>query len=252
MIPGSKVISQAGTPDENAAGLIQGSLDPLRYDGHLLDPDEVSGIVTSMIPTGARVLEVGCGTGSLSQLVRETCRADVVGIEPDPARAQRAAARGLKVHVDLLTRELIREIGSFDVVLFADVLEHLSNPHAMLLLSREALRAGGAVIVSVPNVAHWSVRVDILLGRFRYQPYGIMDATHLRWFTLDTLNALIASSGFKVTSSRATAGITLPDNVYRRPWRWLPPNYRTRLLRFGCGHWPTLFGCQHVLKAEML
>lgn len=252
MIPGSRVISQAASPDENAAGLIQETPDPLRYDGQVLDPDEVSGIVTGMIPTGARVLEVGCGTGSLSKIVADTCGAEVVGVEPDAARAQRAAGRGLKVHVGFLTRELIHEIGSFDVVLFADVLEHLPNPHAMLLLSREALRAGGAVVISVPNVAHWSVRVDILLGRFRYQPLGIMDATHLRWFTAASLRSLMASSGFRVTEYRATAGYGLPDNVGRRPLTWLPANLRTRFLRFASRHWPTLFGSQHVLKAEML
>jgi methionine biosynthesis protein MetW len=248
----SKVVDQTASPDEDAEGLVQGSLDPLRYDGHVVDSDEVSGIVTSMIPRGARVLEVGCGTGSLSRIVADTCGAEVVGIEPDSHRAERARERGLQVHVGYLSPELIHKIGSFDVVLLADVLEHVPNPQTMLLLSRQVLKVGGAVVVSVPNVAHWSVRADLVRGTFQYQPTGIMDGTHLRWFTLDTLKALIASSGFKVTNSRATAGMTLPDNVHRRPWRWLPSGYRVRLLRFGCRHWPTLFGCQHVLKAEMI
>jgi hypothetical protein len=158
----------------------------------------------------------------------------------------------LKVHVGLLSRELIHEIGPFDVVLFADVLEHLPDPHAMLLMSREALRAGGAVIVSVPNVAHWSVRTNLVRGKFQYQPSGIMDATHLRWFTAASVRSLIASSGFKVTGYRAAAGTILGDNVFRRPLVWLPTNFRTRLLRFASKRWPTLFGSQHVLKAEML
>jgi methionine biosynthesis protein MetW len=241
-----------GSPDDNAAGLVEDDLDPLRYGGQVLDPDEVSGIVTSMIPAGARVLEVGCGTGSISQIVRDTCRANVVGIEPDPARAHRAADRGLKVHVGFLSRELIHETGPFDVVLFADVLEHLPNPHAMLLMSREALRAGGAVIVSVPNVAHWSVRANLLRGKFQYQPSGIMDATHLRWFTAASVRSLLASSGFNVIEYRATAGQGLPDNDGRAPLRWLPTNYRIRFLRMASKRWPMLFGSQHVLKAEML
>ena len=248
----SKAINPTASPDEGAAGLIEGTLDPLRYDGHVLDPDEVTGVVASMIPTGARVLDVGCGTGSLSEIVRKTCQAEIVGIEPDANRAERAMARGLQVHVGYLSRTLIHEIGTFDVVLFADILEHLPNPQAILLMSREVLKAAGAIIVSVPNVAHWSVRADIVSGRFQYQPWGIMDATHLRWFTATSVKALIISSGFKVTQYRATAGLSLPDNQNRRPWRWLPTNYRTRLLRSGCRRWPTLFGCQHVLKAEML
>ena len=247
-----KLVGEYQSPDENAAGLISEMLNALRYDGHVLDPDEVSGIVASFIPRGARVLDVGCGTGSLSRIVADVCHADVVGIEADPRRAARAGARGLTVRVGYFSHELIRELGSFDVVLFADVLEHLPNPQAMLLLARECLKSRGSVIVSVPNVAHWSVRVDLVRGRFLYQPCGIMDATHLRWFTAAAVRSLLASSGFNVTGYRATAGLTLADNVDRRPWRWLPINSRTRILRFTCRRWPTLFGTQHVLKAEMV
>jgi len=247
-----ELTDRAASPDQNAAGLVHGTVDPLRYDGHALNPDEVSGIVASMIPTGARVLDVGCGTGSLGRILSQSCRAEVAGVEPDPARAEIATRRGLQVHLGYLNRELIREIGSFDIVLFADVLEHLPNPQATLLMSREALKAGGAVIVSVPNVAHWSVRLDLARGRFRYQPSGIMDATHLRWFTVASLKFLFESSGFHVSDWRATAGVGLVDNDCRRPLSWLPGSHRARLLRWGCKCWPTLLGAQYVVKAEML
>src|SRR6202022_1335796 len=204
-----KVASRTASPAEDAPGLAPGPLDPLRYDGHVVDSDEVAGIVITMIPRGARVLEVGCGTGSLSRIVADKCGAEVVGVEPDSQRAERASARGLEVHTGYLSPELIQQIGLFDVVLLADVLEHVPNPQTMLLLSRRALKPGGAVVMSVPNVAHWSVRADLVRGRFHYQRFGIMDATHLRWFTLDTLKALITSSGFKVVISRATAGMSL-------------------------------------------
>jgi methionine biosynthesis protein MetW len=250
---GSKTVDHVSSPDQNAAGFLQSAPDPLRYDGDRpLDPDEVPGIVADMIPTGSRVLDIGCGTGSLSRILSDACHAEIVGIEPDPIRAQRATERGVKVYVGPLTPELICQIGSSDIVLLADVLEHLPNPQAMLVLAREALRPRGAVIVSVPNVAHWSVRADLIHGRFRYQPWGIMDATHLRWFTVETAKSLLASAGFNVVEYRATAGIGLLDNYGRAPLRWLPPTFRNRLLQLGCRHWPTLFGSQHVLKAEML
>jgi methionine biosynthesis protein MetW len=226
--------------------------DPLRYDGKLFHVDEVSGIVASMIARGARVLDVGCGTGSLARILCDACQAEVVGIEPDRARASVAAASGLQVHVGCLSRELLENLGFFDVVVFADVLEHLPNPQAQLLISRDALRAGGAVIVSVPNVAHWSVRLEILQGRFRYQAGGIMDATHLRWFTADSARLVLESAGFKVVAYRATAGVGIFENECRAPICWLSPSFRNPFLRIACRWWPNLFGTQHVLRAEIV
>jgi len=252
MISSPKITDQTLSPDQNASGLLEAVPDALRYDcDRPLDPDEVSGIVAEMIPPGSRVLDVGCGGGVLTQLWADKCKAEFVGIEPDPARAARARERGLEMHVGYLTEEIIRRIGSFDIVIFADVLEHLPNPHAVLLLSRAALKPRGAVIVSVPNVAHWSVRLCLLRGIFQYRESGIMDATHLRWFTRDSIQALLATSGFGTIQYRATAGPGLPENEYRAPLRWLSMSNRTRFLRAASKKWPTLFGAQQVLKAEM-
>lgn len=239
----------ASSPDENAAGLTANVVNPCRYHDHILDPDSVAGIVAEMICEGARVLDVGCGSGSLGQILSEQCGANVVGIEPDPIRAGQARARGLEVYATELTEVLATEIGRFDVVLFTDVLEHLSNPHAELTKARTILKPTGAVILSVPNVAHWSVRLDILRGRFRYQPWGIMDATHLRWFTLETIKSLLQSAGFNPTKYRATAGLGLPDNN-KKPLAWLAPKPREAFLRWGCRRWPALMGSQYVIKAE--
>jgi methionine biosynthesis protein MetW len=248
-----EIVGQMFSPDQTAAGFLRSAPDPLRYDcDRPLDPDEVTGIIAEMIPSGARVLDVGCGTGLLARILVDKCHAEVVGIEPDPVRAARAMARGLEVHVGHLTQEFIREIDPFEIVLFADVLEHLPNPQVMLLLSHGALKRCGAAIVSVPNVAHWSVRLCLLRGRFQHQEWGIMDATHLRWFTAESIKSLLASSGFKLIEYRATAGQGLPDNTEHAPLSWLPANYRTRFLRVASRRWPTLFGAQHVLKAEVL
>jgi methionine biosynthesis protein MetW len=249
----AKIADPNASPDQNAAGLLEGVPDPLRYDvEHPPDPDEVHGIVASMLPAGAKVLDVGCGSGVLAKVLEDASGAEFLGIEPDATRAARAVARGLKVRVGYLTAETVREIGLFDIVLFADVLEHLPNPQSMLLVARQALKPGGAVIVSVPNVAHWSVRLCLVRGLFQYQIEGIMDATHLRWFTADSIRALLVSSGFRVVEYRATAGQWLLDNWGRAPLRWLPARGRVRFLRTASKRWPTLFGAQHVLKAVML
>jgi len=154
------------TPDASAAGFLDHAPNPLRYDGQPNDPDEVVGVLSSLIPQGSRVLDVGCGTGSVSIQLIANRGLSLIGVEPDEERAQRARDRGVTVRAARLTPELIAELGSFDVVLFADVLEHLPDPHSLLTLATSALRPGGRVVASVPNVAHWSVRTDLLRGRF--------------------------------------------------------------------------------------
>jgi methionine biosynthesis protein MetW len=241
--------SSSSSPDRNASGFTFSKIDPRRYDGHTEDPFEVAGMVAAMIPHGARVLDVGCGTGSVTKIVAAICGADIVGVEPDRVRADIARQRGIDVRQGVLTSELLSELGAFDVILFADVLEHLSNPQEMLMSVRGALRAQGMVVASVPNVAHWTVRLDLLRGRFDYQPCGIMDATHLRWFTAQTLRRLFDSACYEIVDIRQTAGVTLPDYLRRLPWSWMRPRLRGTLIHRLSRLFPNLFGCQHVVRA---
>src|SRR5205085_29537 len=108
--------SEAGRPDDASRGFVAGEVDPLRYDGQPNEPDEVVGVVSEMIPPGARVLDVGCGTGSVSLHIIANRGAAIVGIEPDETRAIRARERGLDVHCGLLTPGLIADLGRFDIV----------------------------------------------------------------------------------------------------------------------------------------
>jgi methionine biosynthesis protein MetW len=238
-------------PDRNASGFVAVEVDPRRYDGQMEDRDEVAGLVAELVPVGARVLDVGCGTGSLTQIVARARAATLVGIEPDPIRAQIARDRGIDARNGILTSGMLAKLGMFDVVLFADVLEHLPNPQEMLLMVRNALLPGGAVVASIPNVAHWTVRWDLLRGRFDYQSCGIMDATHLRWFTSDNVTHLFGSAGYRIVEMRHTAGTTLPDYGRRLPWRRLRPRVRNFLIRRSARLWPRLFGCQHVVRASL-
>src|SRR5437868_4119947 len=132
------------SPDQNAVGFVDASVDALRYDGHTLDPDEVAGVLASFVPMGARVLDVGCGTGSVARILADSRRASVIGVEPDESRAAVAATRCMDVRIGVLSESLLKELGHFDVVLFADVLEHLAEPVPMLLLARKALKPEGA------------------------------------------------------------------------------------------------------------
>ena len=106
--------------------------DALRYAHHEAVPWEVAGIVLSMTPEGAKVLDVGCGTGALASLLIVHKDCDVTGVEPDPDRASVARQVGVNVHVGLFDDSIAELDNDFDVVLFADVLEHLEDPLSTL------------------------------------------------------------------------------------------------------------------------
>ncbi len=242
-------IGSVPAPDSIARGFLTEYADPLRYDGQPNDPDEVVGVLSSMIPRNARVLDVGCGTGSVSVHVMANTGARIVGVEPDPRRAALARERGLDVRAELLTENLVGQMEPFDVVMFADVLEHLADPFSLLCIAKAALAPEGSIVASVPNTAHWSVRSDLFRGRFEYRKWGIMDATHLRWFTSSSLRFLFESAGFSVQAERVTAGVDLDCYSERLPWRRMSRKTRASLVRRGVSFWPRLFGCQLVVKA---
>ncbi len=235
--------------NQHGRGLLTELPSPFRYSGQDLDPAESTGLISTMIPSGARVLDVGCGTGSVSRLIMDACHCTVLGIEPDAERAAAANANGIEIVGAQLTDELIPRLGLFDVVLFADVLEHLVDPFGMLRLAQRFLRAGGAVVASLPNVAHWTVRLNLLRGHFDYQPVGIMDATHLRWFTIRSLHRLFSQAGYSIVDTKASAGMWM--QVYQmRAWQWIPRRILRKILHATVRAWPTLFACQYVIKAE--
>lgn len=237
------------TTTEAVTGLSAAPVDPLRYDSQDANPHESSGLLMAMIPEGARVLDVGCGTGSISAMIRDRRRATVVGIEPHPARAEAARGRGLEVVTGLYSEAIPREHGVFDVVLFADVLEHMEDPARALQSVKPALAAGGRVLASIPNVAHWSVRLRLLGGAFDYAPHGIMDATHLRWFTRRSVRRLFDGAGYEIDAFRAAAGSWL--EVYRRtPLGLLSPWRRSVVLAGLCRAAPGLVAVQHVVSAR--
>lgn len=239
-------------PDRHSDGFLSGVAQPLRYDGHsLADPVEATGILRSFIPDRARILDVGCGPGALTDVVTQGKDAVVFGIEPNTTRAESARARGFDVFCGMLTEDYLQGRELFDVVLFADVLEHVPDPARLLRLAAAALKPGGIVLISVPNVAHWSMRLDLLRGHFDYTEVGIRDATHLRWFTLKTIKHLLNSQRFEVVAYKPTAGTWMYEYT-RMPWRWLPDRLRVRLIVALSHAMPTLFACQHVLKARAI
>jgi 2-polyprenyl-3-methyl-5-hydroxy-6-metoxy-1,4-benzoquinol methylase len=170
------------------------------------EPDSSYAIVLSMVGSGKRVLEFGCATGYLSGLLRRrNCR--VTGIEINQAAAAQARESCEEVIVaDLDTRPLVDLLpaSQFDAAIFGDVLEHLRDPWRVLDETRAFLAPEASVVLSIPNVAHGAVRLALLQGDFDYQPEGLLDDTHLRFFTLKTVRRLCLLTGYEIDAIERT------------------------------------------------
>jgi len=142
---------------------------------------------------GRRLLDVGAADGFLAR--RLTAQGyEVTCIERDPQLATRAAAVCRTAVVADLDWDSPELDGPFDVIVYGDVLEHLRDPARVLVALNRHLKSDGLVIVSVPNVAHIWIRLQLLVGRFNYTDRGILDRTHLRFFTRASLRQLLAEA----------------------------------------------------------
>jgi 2-polyprenyl-3-methyl-5-hydroxy-6-metoxy-1,4-benzoquinol methylase len=158
----------------------------------------------NLVGHNKRVLEVGCATGYFTKALSER-GCDVVAIEIDPDAAAKASQWAEKVVVgDLDAGTLWDELEGqeFDVVTFGDVLEHLRRPLDALRAAVRLLKPSGFVVISVPNIAHVDVRLTLLQGNFPYRATGLLDRTHIHFFTLQSLRAMIKDAGLVLTETR--------------------------------------------------
>lgn len=154
----------------------------------------------AMVGSGGRVLEVGCSVGHVTEHLVAAGNT-VVGIEIDAEAAEQARRFASDVYVADVARTRLGELvePGFDVVVLGDVLEHLPDPGATLAEAVALLSPGGRVVISVPHVGHADVRLMLLEGAWAYQPDGLLDRTHLRWFTYAGLGELLAGAGLTAT-----------------------------------------------------
>ncbi len=148
----------------------------------------------------ARVLEVGCGSGNTLRWLRDRRpQAHTIGIELNDGVAAELRVNASEVHIGDAGRPP-EGLAPVDLMLFLDVLEHFPNPRAVLENYLPLLAPGGTLIVSLPNVAHYSVSLPLLFRRrFDYADAGILDRTHLQFFTAESAVALLNHSGMLVT-----------------------------------------------------
>jgi 2-polyprenyl-3-methyl-5-hydroxy-6-metoxy-1,4-benzoquinol methylase len=148
------------------------------------------------------VLELGCGAGGTGAAALAAGKAGrYVGIEMEPRAAEAARARLTEViESDVEKVDLSPYAGTFEALIISEVLEHLADPWGVLRTLSACLKPGAKVFASSPNVSHWRVLRSLLSGRFDYDESGVMDRTHLRWFTPASYRGLFEGAGIQVLS----------------------------------------------------
>jgi methionine biosynthesis protein MetW len=157
----------------------------------------IAGHALRLLPAGGAALDLGCASGGLLALLRPHA-GHLAGLELSETAARAAAQVGDEVVQGALEdADLPFAPGAFDLVVLADVLEHLADPAAALARAAGWCRPGGAILVSVPNVAHWSARLALARGRWPQEESGTFDSSHLRWFTRASLGELLRGAGLR-------------------------------------------------------
>lgn len=160
----------------------------------------------NLIPLEAkRVIEVGCSSGALARAYRELNPAcEYIGTEIDSNYAEIARQHCRQVFVGNI-EQMLDEIqitqGAFDCWVFGDVLEHLYDPwHVLKRIAQDLLTPGGSVVACIPNMQHWNMQLALNVGDIRYQDAGLLDRTHIRWFTRVTIIEMFQQAGLQIAS----------------------------------------------------
>ncbi len=204
--------------------------------------------VMRLVPAGTRVLDLGAEGNYAGMLKAKGCT--VVGINDRPIDQE-----GSGSYERFLIRNLEREglpgragAGRFDCIIMADVLEHLRNARELLSSAKDLLEEGGLLLASTGNVAHWFVRLGLLMGRFNYKSRGILDESHVRLYTRKTFRRLVLSQGYRILHTKVTP---IPFELLagrggfsRAFWKWVEYAYYV-----AARIWPTMFAYQFIVTA---
>jgi 2-polyprenyl-3-methyl-5-hydroxy-6-metoxy-1,4-benzoquinol methylase len=209
------------------------------------DPYSSHSVILSRLGEGRgrRALDVAAADGFLSELLTRQGWT-VTALERDPQQAARARGRCKEVIVADLEDPQVEMGGPYDAIVCGDVLEHLREPLAALLALKSRLVPDGVIVVSVPNVAHLWMRLSLLAGRFDYSDRGLLDRTHLRFFTRRTLLDFLRAAGLRVTELTVTPAplpLVVPERYHGG---WLRIAHALNALTARC--WKTGLAYQFV------
>jgi 2-polyprenyl-3-methyl-5-hydroxy-6-metoxy-1,4-benzoquinol methylase len=196
---------------------------------------------------GGTLLDLGAAGGELGSAVRDQFDR-TLGFEYNVDCI--GQLHGAFDQVNITDLERVKQLPrNVDAIVLADVLEHLRNPPAALQLVREALAPDGHLFVSVPNVANITVRLGLLLGMFEYRERGILDATHVRFYTMRTIRREVENAGFRIIATEASSmpmrlviGRFTPEPLMR---------FSERLLTLVTRFWRSMFAYQIIFVAKL-
>ena len=167
-----------------------------------MDSDHVGPRICRMTGQGKRVLEIGAGPGSITRLLKEHGQCHVTAVELDSEAIEKLSAYCDRVYqCDLNTPDWPAAFSAdtkFDVVVAADVLEHLYDPWATLRTMQSLLTDGGCLVVSLPHIGHQGLIASLAAGQFEYQDWGLLDRTHIRFFSIASMQRLFENAGLKI------------------------------------------------------
>lgn len=166
---------------------------------------DVNEAILRNIPSNTRsILDVGCGTGILGKKIKEKySQCKVYGIDNSKeaiilAQTRIDSAYVMNIEEQCKKKKALFEKKQFDVIIFADVLEHLQNPFFVLKYFKKFLKEEGIILISLPNIATWTIRSHLLFGNFAYTEKGILDKTHLHFYTIKTAKEYLHECGLYI------------------------------------------------------
>jgi len=212
----------------------------VNHDYHNKVYEYINPDILKYTPSNKKILDVGCGTGALGETLKKKGNI-VYGIDISKRSveiAKKRLDRVIQIDMEAENKLLFKE-SSFDLIIFGDVLEHFRDPLSVLNNTKSYLKKDGQIIISLPNIANWEIRLKLLFGKFDYQKEGILDDTHVKFFTLKTAKELIKKAGLKIIKIKARPGAPIPTKI--------SPRLKYVLSQL----WKTLFAKGFVFIAEI-
>lgn len=199
------------------------------------------------------ILDIGCGAGDTGQLIRSVYpHVHVTGITCSSLEYEQAAKKLDHCICMDIERELVPHLAhnQFDVLCFIHVLEHLVNPIANIEKLLPYLKVGGKVIIALPNIANWRERWKLALGKFEYTDGGVMDKTHLHFYTFHTATRYLIEPIPQLKLEQYFVKGSVPLAFLRH--HLLNKELRKKIDDWGCAGMPNLFGGEIIIKAVKL